>query len=61
MEDDAIEIISREDIDTIFSDIVIIRGVSCELVKALESRLANWTNNELIADIFIQMARITIL
>lgn len=45
-------VISKEDIQTIFSNIETVNEIHSEFVKSLEAKVMNWTHGERIGDIF---------
>ncbi|BFZ04589.1 hypothetical protein BsWGS_07628 [Bradybaena similaris] len=53
-------VISKEDIQTIFSNIETVNEIHSEFVKSLEAKVMNWTHGERIGDIFkIMISKLT--
>jgi hypothetical protein len=48
------EICSPEDIKTIFSNVEVLLNFSTKLAHELESRIVNWTPNQMVGDIFLK-------
>ena len=48
-------IVSRQDLKAVFSEIEVICGYNSMLLKQLEDRMKNWSETQLIGDIFIKM------
>lgn len=47
--------VSKKELDVIFSNLEMIIPVNRELLDQLKSRLTNWHENQRIADIFLHM------
>jgi hypothetical protein len=49
-------IISREEIKNIFYQLEVIYGYNKTLLSGLEERMSNWSESQLVGDIFLEMA-----